>query len=182
MSLQLITKAVAFATAAHDGQFRKYTGEPYIVHPMAVAKTVADFGGDTNQVIAAYLHDTIEDVEEITEAIIKANFGDDITMLVVGMTKHTYPKTVKRREKKQLEAVRLAACDGRVQTIKCADIIDNSGSIIQYDTSFAETYLEENFKTVQGMTGAQDNIRSYALAVLEAELSKLEVLKKTVDV
>lgn len=57
----LIADAAAFAAQAHAGQVRKYTGEPYIRHPEAVAKLVQASGGDTAMVAAAWLHDTVED-------------------------------------------------------------------------------------------------------------------------
>ena len=176
MNYQTLAKAVVFATDAHHGQTRKYTGEPYIHHPIAVAKIVADFGGDINQIIAAYLHDTVEDVQRVTSAIIHASFGDDVGMLVDGLTKDEYPKGTSRVDKKRLEAKRLSGCDGRVQTVKCADIIHNSGSIIQHDVKFAAVYLEENKRAVEAMTGADPAIRAYALATLDAELAKLKVL------
>jgi (p)ppGpp synthase/HD superfamily hydrolase len=177
MQLQSLTKAVLFATSAHEGQTRKYTGEPYITHPMAVAKIVSDFGGDLNQIIAAYLHDTIEDVLRVTHKIVEGSFGDDVGMLVHGMTKDEYPKGTSRRDKKALEATRLAGTDARVQFIKCADIIHNSGTIIQHNIEFADIYLTENLKAVEGMVSANENIRDYAIAVLHAELAKLKVLR-----
>lgn len=176
MRIQQITKAVLFATEAHEGQTRKYTGEPYITHPMAVAHIVSGFGGTIEQVIAAYLHDTVEDVKRVTHQIIVANFGEDVAMLVHGMTKHEYPEGTKRKEKKAAEAIRLADCCERVQFIKCADIIHNSGTIIQHDVEFGALYLEENLHAVTGMTKADSTIREYALAILTAEVAKLGVL------
>lgn len=178
MRIQLLTKAVLFATEAHEGQTRKYTGEPYITHPMAVAKMVSDFGGDFNQVIAAYLHDTVEDVNRVTNQIIHANFGDDIGMLVHGMTKNIYPEGTKRVDKKAAEAKRLAATDPRVQFIKGCDITHNSGTIIQHDVKFGALYLQENMNAVTLMTDMDSILRDYVLAVLTAELAKLDVLTR----
>jgi len=176
MRIQQITKAVLFATEAHEGQTRKYTGEPYITHPMAVAHIVSGFGGSIEQVIAAYLHDTVEDVKRVTHKIIDANFGADVALLVHGMTKHEYPEGTKRIDKKAAEAIRLAECDAGVQFIKCADIIHNSGTIIQHDVKFGALYLQENLNAVTLMTKAEPTLRDYALAVLTAELAKLDVL------
>ena len=181
MNLQLLTKAVLFATEAHEGQTRKYTGEPYITHPMAVAKMVADFGGDFNQILATYLHDTVEDVERVTHQIIQANFGDDVAMLVHGMTKHIYPEGTTRKEKKNAEAIRLAATDPRVQFIKGCDITHNSGTIIQHDVKFGALYLQENFHAVSLMTNMQKPLRDFVLATLTAELYKLDVLTGKVN-
>ena len=177
MQLQRLTKAILFATDAHDGQTRKFTGEPYITHPMTVADIVAAFGGDIDMIITAYLHDTVEDVKRITHKIIEANFGDVVAAYVYGMTKNEYPTGTTRKEKKQKEAVRLAGCMPEVQTIKCADISHNSLTIIQHDVKFGEIYLNENLRAVEGMVNADAALRDYTLAVLKAELAKLEVLK-----
>ena len=176
MRIQQLTKAIIFANDAHEGQTRKYTGEPYITHPMAVANIVADFGGDLEQIIAAYLHDTVEDVKRVTHPIIKAAFGDDVGGLVHGMTKNEYPANTTRKEKKRLEADRLALCDGRVQTIKCADITHNSGTILQFDLKFGALYLQENLRALEMMTDANPALRDYAIAVVKAEIAKLSVL------
>lgn len=178
MSLYQITKAVEFATTAHTGIKRKYSGEPYITHPIAVANIVASFGGDTEQVIAAYLHDTVEDVAHITHKIIGANFGSDVESLVHGMTKDNHPNNVKRVDKKKAEAIRLAATDGRVQTIKCADIIHNCGTIIQHDIKFGALYLDEANNVLRVMVNAAPSIRVFALAMVAAEQAKLKVLQR----
>ena len=75
--LERIRAAYEFAAEAHKGQFRK-TGEPYIIHPIAVARIVAeelDLG--TNPVIAAFLHDVVEDTAYTMEDI-RERFGDDV--------------------------------------------------------------------------------------------------------
>ena len=66
-----------FAKTAHDGQKRKYTGEDYIVHPMAVSKLVKEHGGSKVQQAAALLHDVVEDTQ-YTLADIHANFGHEL--------------------------------------------------------------------------------------------------------
>lgn len=177
MRIQHLTKAVLFATEAHEGQTRKFTGQPYITHPMAVAHMVSEFGGTVEQITAAYLHDTVEDVERITHRIIKANFGDVVSEYVHGLTKQEYPEGTPRKIKKANEAVRLSKSLPEIQTIKCADIIHNSSTILQHDIEFGELYLNENMNAVTLMEKANPALRDYALAVLKAELAKLDVLK-----
>ena len=80
-----VKKAVAMATKAHDGQFRK-TGEPYIVHPLAVKKILEDWGMDEDTIIAGILHDTVEDTE-LTLKDIEQEFGESVAFLVDGVTK-----------------------------------------------------------------------------------------------
>ncbi len=79
--------ALDFATKAHDGQFRK-SGEPYIIHPILVAIIVKLIGGDEDMIIAALLHDTVEDTYVTIEDIEK-NFGKKVKNLVDGLTKIT---------------------------------------------------------------------------------------------
>ena len=80
-----IKRAVKMASEAHEGQFRK-TGEPYIIHPMAVKKILEDWGMDEDTVIAGILHDTVEDTS-LTLNDIKKEFGESVAFLVDGVTK-----------------------------------------------------------------------------------------------
>ncbi|MEH0828766.1 HD domain-containing protein, partial [Micromonospora sp. CPCC 205714] len=77
----------AFDTAArwHSGQYRK-SGDPYITHPLAVATILANLGMDTTTLVAALLHDTIEDTEYTLDQM-RADFGPEVALLVDGVTK-----------------------------------------------------------------------------------------------
>ena len=80
-----VSRAVEMAKKAHEGQFRK-TGEPYIVHPLAVKKILEEWGMDEDTIIAGILHDTIEDTP-LTLNDIKKEFGESVAFLVDGVTK-----------------------------------------------------------------------------------------------
>lgn len=80
-----IKRAIAIATEAHRGQLRK-TGEPYIIHPLAVKKILEEWGMDEDTVIAGILHDTVEDTN-LTLSDIKQEFGESVAFLVDGVTK-----------------------------------------------------------------------------------------------
>jgi len=80
-----VTTALNFAQEAHKEQFRK-SGEPYIVHPVLVASIVASITGDEAMVIAALLHDVVEDTH-ITIEDVQRDYGDDVAHLVEGLTK-----------------------------------------------------------------------------------------------
>ena len=82
-----IANAISFAISAHEGQYRK-SGEPYIIHPILVASIVAVVANDKTMVIAAILHDVVEDTSYTLEDI-KSKFGFDISLLVNGLTKFT---------------------------------------------------------------------------------------------
>ncbi len=78
----MIDKAIAFATKAHEGQLRKGTNRPYIVHPMEVGKIVERLTKDTDVICAAILHDTIEDCDEVTKEMLCKNFGEKVASIV----------------------------------------------------------------------------------------------------
>jgi guanosine-3',5'-bis(diphosphate) 3'-pyrophosphohydrolase len=77
--------AIDIASTAHEGQKRK-SGEPYIIHPMAVAATLIDWGMDIDTVLAGVLHDTVEDTD-LTLQQLESTFGKDVAFLVDGVTK-----------------------------------------------------------------------------------------------
>ena len=80
-----IQRAYITADKAHEGQLRK-SGEPYITHPVAVAGILAELGLDRATIIAALLHDTVEDTP-YNLAQLKSDFGDEVASLVDGVTK-----------------------------------------------------------------------------------------------
>ncbi len=125
---QVIDKAFKIAKERHNGQMRS-SGEPYIIHPIAVAKIVLDYGMDYQSVVAAMLHDTVEDTDLTLEEVRK-EFGADIAALVDGLTKlGKVPLDIKDKEEQQAENVRkmlLAMSeDIRVIIIKLADRLHN---------------------------------------------------------
>lgn len=123
--LQRIKDAYALAELAHRGQKRN-TGEPYIIHPIAVATIAAEeLELDANTVIAAFLHDVVEDTEYTLDDI-RARFGDDVTFLVDAVTKrkkHNYEYTKQVDNYRQiLESVHY---DIRALLVKLSDRLHN---------------------------------------------------------
>ncbi|MEY4310653.1 MAG: hypothetical protein RLZ71_579 [Actinomycetota bacterium] len=123
--LSIIDRAFAAAEAAHEGQLRK-SGEPYITHPLAVAKILADLGIGPITVAAALLHDTVEDTDYTLEMVTR-DFGDEVAMLVDGVTKLD---KVKFGDHAQAETVRKMVVamskDIRVLVIKLCDRLHNA--------------------------------------------------------
>jgi GTP pyrophosphokinase len=123
--LTIIERAYAAAERAHDGQKRR-SGEPYITHPVAVAQILADLGIGSKTVAAALLHDTVEDTEYSLDQL-RADFGDEVAMLVDGVTKLD---KVKYGDSAQAETVRkmivAMSRDIRVLIIKLADRLHNA--------------------------------------------------------
>ena len=126
-----IDKAIEVAKQAHEGQFRK-TGEPYIVHPMAVKKILEEWGMDEDTIIAGILHDTVEDTD-LTLDEIKQDFGESVAFLVDGVTKLSTARNGMRDIDTYLPAtkdnfLRLMIALGddiRVLIIKLADRLHN---------------------------------------------------------
>ncbi len=123
--LSVIERAYAAAARAHSGQKRR-SGEPYITHPVAVAQILADLGIGPKTVAAALLHDTVEDTDYTLDEL-RAEFGDEIAMLVDGVTKLD---KVKYGDSTQAETVRkmivAMSKDIRVLIIKLADRLHNA--------------------------------------------------------
>ncbi len=121
----LIEKAYHFAKAAHDGQLRK-SGEPYFVHVFTTAKNLADLNMDGTVVAAGFLHDVLEDTK-VTEDEMRAEFGDEITNLVLSVTKlgTVKYKGVERNVENLRKFFVSIADDLRVIVIKLADRLHN---------------------------------------------------------
>ena len=124
--LSKIVSAYQFAKQAHGSQTRS-SGEPYIIHPLSVAMILVDLGMDTDTICVGLLHDVVEDTEYTLDDIRK-KFGQDVAVLVDGVTKlNRIP--IFDKEQQQAENVRkillAMSHDIRVMTIKLADRIHN---------------------------------------------------------
>lgn len=127
-NMDKIYEAFKYARELHEGQFRN-SGEPYIVHPVAVAEITAALGLDTDSICAAFLHDTIEDCSDKTSLdVIRSKFGDDVALLVDGLTKMADISIVDKEEA-HMENIRkmllAMSKDIRVIFIKLCDRLHN---------------------------------------------------------
>jgi (p)ppGpp synthase/HD superfamily hydrolase len=159
----LLRKACTFATAAHAavGQHRKYTDEPYIVHPAAVAKIVGDVrSSTTDMVAAAWLHDVVEDTK-IGNWLIAQEFGDEVARLVYWLTDVTAEAGVNNRQwRKKIDCARLSRAPEAAQTIKLADLYDNTLTIEERDHDFAVKFRREKRDLLEVMTGGDAALRT----------------------
>jgi len=124
--LDLVKRTYEFAAKAHDGQLRR-SGDPYVIHPLGVASTIAELKLDVPSICAGLLHDCVEDTSATTEEITKL-FGPEISFLVEGVTKlGKIPwNTKEERQAENFRKMLLAmARDIRVILIKLADRVDN---------------------------------------------------------
>ena len=130
---KLIKKAYFFARKCHLGQ-KRYGGIPYISHPLEVAKIVFDYGLDTSSIVAALLHDVVEDTDTTLDDI-KKEFSYEVELLVDGLTKIS--SFIENREDKNIEAIRkvllASAKDIRVLIIKLCDRLHNMRTLEQLE-------------------------------------------------
>jgi (p)ppGpp synthase/HD superfamily hydrolase len=176
--MSLIIEAAQFAAKSHTGQQRKYSGRPYIEHPMRVAGRATLLKGDDGPffgeagIAAAWLHDVVEDCD-VTQQTVGDLFGGDVAELVGLLTdrsKEDHPN-LNRAGRKRIECERLRACAPTVRAIKLLDRIDNLSEMIsdserhQDALDFLRVYRKESALLLEALTGAHGE--------LEAELRGL---------
>lgn len=166
----VVRQALGFAQAVHAGQTRKYTGEPYVTHCVAVADLVArNVASATPAVLAAALmHDCIEDARDpkaVREAMRQA-FDTEIVKLVLEVTDVSCPADGNRAARKTKDRLHLSKASFWGQTIKYADLIDNTSSIVEHDPDFAKVYLVEKEMLLASMIGGHAGLRARALGSL----------------
>lgn len=174
MQDSLEEQARRFATEAHAraGQRRKYTDEPYIVHPAAVVELVRSVTHDDAMLAAAWLHDTVEDTSA-TQGDIEAQFGARVASLVEMLTDST-PTAAKNRAARKLAHFRhTASASPEAQTIKLADIIDNTRAIVRFDPDFARVYLVEKQIQIALLKEGDAQLWQQASTIIESGLARL---------
>lgn len=158
--------AEIIAETAHGaiGQVRKYTGEPYIKHPEAVVHILVSHGiRDEIALAAAWLHDVLEDTK-LSAFVIAMHCGADVAEGVKFLTNSTEGN---RAQRKARDKERLANAPGWVQSVKVADLIDNTRSIVQHDPDFAKVYMREKAELLGVLTKAEPSLLKEARAILD---------------
>ncbi|WP_170323456.1 RelA/SpoT family protein [Cryptosporangium phraense] len=123
--VEVLRRAYTIAERAHRGQMRK-SGDPYITHPLAVTEICAELGMDTTALVAAILHDTVEDTQYTLDQL-RADFGDEVALLVDGLTKLDKVRfgTAAAEAETNRKMIVTAGRDPRVLVIKLADRVHN---------------------------------------------------------
>ncbi len=186
-----VQKAIEVAKKAHEGQLRK-TGEPYIVHPLAVKKILEDWGMDEDTIIAGILHDTVEDTDLALDDI-KKEFGESVAFLVDGVTKLSTARDGMRDIDTYLPATRdnflrlmiALGDDIRVLIIKLADRLHNLRTLSALPPDKQKKIAKESLEVFAPLA---DRLNMGRLRVEMADLSfkyvdprRFEELKTLID-
>ncbi len=143
-AISIERKAMIFAFIKHaeGGQKRKYSKKPYIVHPAAVVEIVRLVEHTPQMLAAAWLHDTVEDTNT-TKSEIKRHFGEPISSMVEMLTDISKMDDGNRSVRKEIDRQHTSKASPEAKTIKLADLIHNSDSILEEDPGFAKVFLKE---------------------------------------
>ncbi len=174
--IEKIVRAYECAERMHEGQFR-LSGEPYISHPVAVAEIVAGLELDTDSICAALLHDTIEDCPDKMDAVsMKKQFGDEVAMLVDGLTKIKRME-VRDKEEEHIENIRKMVLamnrDIRVIFIKLCDRLHNMRTLgvktedRQRDIALETMYIYAPLAHRLGMQRIKHELENLSLKYLD---------------
>ena len=163
----LVTRAATFAKAAHESinQRRKYSGDPYIVHPQAVAGIVESVTDDQAMIAAAWLHDVVEDTPVTIEQIAE-RFGEDVAGLVADLTKVSKKSDGNRAARKAIDREHTAAASARAKTVKLADLVDNLGGLAEDDPEFAKVYFAEKELLMDVLTEGEPNLFGRVMEII----------------
>lgn len=173
--MSLAFHAMKFAREVHKDQVRKYSGNPYADHLAEVAGIASTvwfrFDGrlmlSLNEYLSvAWLHDCMED-QGITYDQINAYFGEVVANGVWFLSDMEEGNRAKRKE---LSRLRLAEAPDWVQTIKVADLISNTSSIVKHDPNFAIVYLKEKQLLLDVLTKADPELVAIARSQIQQEV------------
>ena len=151
---ELLVKAYNLAQTRHQDQ-KRLSGEPYIIHPLAVAKLLTELKVDCDTLCAALLHDTLEDTS-LTREELELSFGHNITQLVDGATKlkHLHPQAESQNQAENLQKMLLAmAKDIRVVLVKLADRLHNLQTIRYHTPERQKVIAQETLDIYAPLAG-----------------------------
>lgn len=179
----VLEKIHQFADTAHDAQLRRYTPDRYIVHPARVMETCRNYDNRLPTLAAALLHDVLEDTAVTENEMLNFLYGimdkenaDKTLALVIEMTDvftwEAY-RNWNRKKRKAEELKRIEQTSPEAQTIKYADIIDNSSEIALNDPDFATRYLLECKAILKVADKGNPELREIAIRTVRENLKML---------
>lgn len=167
--------AALFAARAHAdaGQLEKYTGRAYAFHFVQVALVLLHLGRPLIEVIAALLHDVIEDTD-VTRDAVAARFGEPVALTVEEVSNVSRPEDGNRAARKALDRAHLAAAGEAGSNVKLADVYVNAERLHELDPSFARVWLPEKRELLAAMRKGVPELRALAEKAVRAGLTSLE--------
>jgi len=163
-----ILRAARIACDAHDGQRRKGSESPYIIHPLRVAEIIAalphDIPGDRQvMILAALLHDVLEDTDLAAERVEEA-FGPVVLSVVRELTQDM---SLPKDERKTEMLDQLSEMSVEARTVKLADRLDNVGDLSSMSESFVARYVPESRALLRELAGTNTDLEARLRAVLD---------------
>jgi (p)ppGpp synthase/HD superfamily hydrolase len=185
----VLKKIRDFADNAHGDQLRKYTPDRYIVHPERVMETCRNYDTRLSVLAAALLHDVLEDTEinrntmfGFLLTVMKESEAEKTISLVEQLTdvyvKKAYPH-LNREQRKRKELDRIIRTSRAAQTIKYADILDNTKEITEQDPGFAPRFLRECLEILEKANKGNKNLRNLALDTVQFGLRHVKKTQHT---
>ena len=163
---ELEGRAAAFAVRAHAKQKRKYSEEPYIVHPAEVAELVRSVPHTENMLAAAWLHDVVEDCGVSLETIAR-EFGIHVVSHVFYMSDISKPEDGNRARRKTIDREHIQRANPETKTIKLADIISNTATIVKHDPDFAKVYMLEKERLLEVLREGDSTLWMHAYSLVK---------------
>lgn len=166
---KLEIKAQRFCVIAHGDQKRKYTDEPYWKHPFMVARIMKLRGHPIDAICAAYLHDTIEDTKT-TRDDLEIFFNNHIAQLVFEVSDISKYSDGNRARRKEIDREHISKASFLGKSIKLADLIHNSQSILKYDKNFAKVYMKEKIALLEVLQDGDKKLFEHAKEIVVRNL------------
>lgn len=175
-----VIRAIRFANNKHRevGQRRKWSDRPYITHPIAVIRLLMQYAEPTEaMLVAAALHDTVEDTNTTLEEI-DDNFGRDVALLVYWLTDVAKPEDGNRATRMKINRDHIEAAPAEAQTIKAADSTHNLLNCVATAGRFAEKYIPEKRATFYVLQRADSLMMQVFDRVLTEQEFQLEAKRQ----
>lgn len=167
--MNLAYDAMVFAREVHEGHARKHTGNPYFDHLAEVVGIVSAVDNSPVTMAVGWLHDCRTDCG-VSGDVIEDRFGIPVA---VGVSLLSDFEQGTRAQRKAAARERLARAPSWVQSLKCADIISNTGSIVTHDPAFARVYLPENLLLLDRLAAADHRLLTIATKQVNAGMVAL---------
>ncbi len=181
--MEILEAITHFVREAHDGQRRKFVDEPYVNHLIRVSEITKQYHAKVPVVAAALLHDVLEDTEvsagelaTFLSTVMEASDAQQTLKLVHELTDvftHADYPELNRDKRKSREAERLGKISATAQTIKYADILDNSLDIVKSGSGFAPKYLIEAKLNLEKMNRGHKDLHKQAKEAVAQGLRKI---------